>query len=371
VGDVKWPVGILAASLALAGCAVSTGSPSTSPQVTAVPAPTESPTQAPASASAAPSASFGAVPSGRIAFDRIDAAAGGEGNELGTFILGADGAEGKIPIPIGSDPFTPVWSPDGQRLVGNVFLPPSGPGTPAIVNADGTRFTVVRAKAFAGDLNCTDWSPDGSTLVCSSGNDVQLRKLDGMYKVRTDGTHLVRLSTSPFHDTVGGAGECGGGDGRGVFSPDGTRIAFIRQKCGTGPDPSSDESAAIEVVKPDGTGVHEIVAQGGVRSHLGSQLSWSPDGSEIVFGSQDGDLYLVHPDGTGLTHIPIDYGDARHLAAGPDWSPDGRLIVFSLYLGSRNSADLYVVAPDGSGLTRITDTLGAEDWPRWGPPAGG
>ena len=72
--------------------------------------------------------------------------------------------------------------------------------------------------------------------------------VDGIYTMRIDDLHLERLTTSPFHFTEGSAGMCGGGENRGVYSPDGTQIAYVRQKCGLGPNPSADESAAIELM---------------------------------------------------------------------------------------------------------------------------
>jgi Tol biopolymer transport system component len=305
------------------------------------------------------------VPAGLIAFDRFDGTRGVEGTHLGTFIAHADGSgERQLAVSAKVDAAVPVWSPDGTRLLLSAFILPDGPGRPVIVGADGTGFTLLEPKGLAGDLGCSDWAPDGKTLVCSVGSGAH-PEVDGIYTLGSDGSHLTRLTTSPFHDTVGPAGECGGGESRGAYSPDGTKIAFIRQKCGTGPDPSSDESAAIELMVSDGSGLREIVPQGGVRSHPGSHISWSPDATQIVLGSQDGELFLVHPDGTGLNRIslPTDIGD--HGAYGPSWSPDGKRIVFSMYLASADSTDLYTIAPDGSSLTRMTDGPGVEGFADW------
>jgi hypothetical protein len=304
---------------------------------------------------------------GRLVFDRFDS----NQNDawLGTFVIGAGPGDNRpltVPVKAGGH-LAAVWSPDGRRILLNVWTPPSGPARPAIMNADGTSFRSIDPKGIVGDLGCSAWSPDGSSLLCSIVTADPATA--GIYSIRSDGTHLTRLTISPYRDTVGASGECGGGDTRGVFSPDGKEFAFIRQKCGTGADPSSDESGAILIASADGTGLHEIVPQGGVRTHEGSALSWSPDGSWIAFGTQDQYLSLIHPDGTGLVKPFVDVGNAPINAVfGPSWSPDGNWIVFgTVFQGVAGS--LYMVMPDGSNLTQVQgDTKGAA-FVNWGPAA--
>ncbi len=359
---------VAAASLVVIACSSSPASSSapavTAPAVTAKPVATAiAPPVATPSATPAGSA---VVPEGLIAFDRFDANGGAEGPYLGTFIVRGDGtSERRIEVPTAVDQLAPMWSTDGRQLLVTISVPPPDLNRPAIIDADGTGLTPIKVKTDRS-IGCSDRSPDGKTLLCSISSG-EHPDVDGIYTIRTDGSHLTRLTTSPFHDTVGTAGECGGGDGRGVYSPDGSQIVFIRQQCGTGPDPSSDETAAIERMDRDGGHQTEILPQGGVTSHPGSQLSWSPDGSAIAFGDPGGELHTIRPDGTGLRHIALDPGPGRYYAAGPAWSPDGKRLVFTLFREALLSSDLYTVSPDGSGLTKITDTPGAEAWARWGP----
>ena len=317
----------------------------------------------------APSQSVTVVqPPGLIAYDRMEGAFGAEGPYLGTYILRSDGTQERtLTVPIDVNVLTPVWSPNGSRLLLETWGAP-GPARPAVIGADGSDFVRFELPDVGGDVGCSDWLPDGELLACWVVGFTP--DLDGIYTLRPDGTGLTRLTTSPFHFTEGSAGQCGGGDGRPVPSPDGSQIAFIRQRCGTGANPSNDESAAIEVMNSDGTGLREIVPQGGVRSHPGSKLSWSPDGSTIAFGSQAGELLLVRPDGAGLTQIRMPANVGGHHAYGPDWSPDGSRLVFSMYLDSTSSTELFSIAPDGTEFARLTESDGAENFASWGPPAG-
>jgi Tol biopolymer transport system component len=303
---------------------------------------------------------------GRIAFDRMTGA-DYESSHLGTFIADADGTgEQPLPIPNGwSGPLSPVWAPDGSRLVVNLWREPSGPGRAAIINPDGSGFRLLAPGKLDASMGCSAWSPDSSKLLCSVDSDHHA--LDGIYSIRVDGTALTRLTTSPYHHTVGSAGECGGGDSEADYSPDGSQFVFMRKRCGTGPDPSSDEAGALYVGNTDGTGLRRITAYGEARSHPGGNVRWSPGGTEILFESQDHQLRLVHPDGSASTGVNLPLGNAD----GPAWSPDGQWIVFSLTLPeSAGVAHLYRARPDGTQLAKTSNAPNSDFLASWGRAPG-
>jgi Tol biopolymer transport system component len=352
--------------IVLAGC---TGTPSAtgSSAASRLPGSPGATGVAPSTAGSTPTASgsattVGRLPIGRIVFDRLSG--GTEGTFDGMFTLGMDGVEEEVKLPVAPDFASGVWSGDGRKLLVDSFTDPVG-GAVGILDDQSGQLTALAPKGLANGLDCSDWSPDDRTLVCGYGSPDKVR--DGIYLVDVASARATRLTTSQDHDTVGTAGECGGGESRGVYSPDGRRIAYERQRCGTGPDPSSDEAGAVVVIGVDGSSPRTIVPFGGVRTHPGGEISWSPDGSLIAFGTQDGDLSVVGADGSGLRRIPVPQTADGGFAYGPAWSPDGKWLLVAV--GGNGSSDLYAVALEGSDAIQLTSTGLTEAYTDWGPPA--
>ena len=93
--------------------------------------------------------------------------------------------------------------------------------------------------------------------------------------------------------------------------------------------------------------------------------SWSPDGTEIVYFSEqpDGnaDLFVMNADGTRVRRLletPDDEG-------GPAFSPDGLTIAFDT--DRDGNFEIYLVGADGAGLRRVTDHPGRDVAPAWSP----
>jgi Tol biopolymer transport system component len=92
---------------------------------------------------------------------------------------------------------------------------------------------------------------------------------------------------------------------------------------------------------------------------------WSPDRSQIAFGSQVGgdhwELWVMNADGTGARSLATPIGAKGHR----EWSRDGRRMLFT----ARVHDDVEVLSVDvASGrLTRLTNSPGEDLDPSWSP----
>jgi TolB protein len=187
------------------------------------------------------------------------------------------------------------------------------------------------------------WSPDGSRIAF-------VRRYDGrreaVFVMNADGGGKRRVTSYP--------------GGRGLvalsWSPDGERIAFVRNE-------------SIWVVNAEGTAPRRLIRNAGLPA-------WSPDGSKILFVGQRGgqgsstEIWVANANGTGQRRLT--HGDG---AWNPAWSPDGRRIAFSqcteLVEGDCPHARIVVVGADGRGL-RVVSRPSATEWtvdekPAWSP----
>ena len=186
------------------------------------------------------------------------------------------------------------------------------------------------------------------------------------------------------------------GDGAFAFSPDGTRLAFVRsygEDPGIPPDTVATGVAIMdlatgEVVELDSTRVSNPDLGDPCHMNCGEgsneRPSWSPDGEHLVFARGNIGipnqppargvflgyaLFIVDADGSNFRELLVPAGLR---ARDPEWSPDGSLIVFTsaieqLALNTETGVvdnwqqlnDLYAVRPDGTDLRRLTrDTEG-------------
>ena len=306
----------------------------------------------------APSEATGAqadVLDGRIAFLR------GDPEDGATYTVNPDGTD-EAQLFSGGSSQEPIWAPTGTEIT---ILCCDDPTSAAhIVDPDTGEFIrVLPASDPNLEVHCGfGWSPDGKRIACEMYG-LKDESLNGIYTVRaSDGGGVKRITSNP-----------GGYDSPGSYSPDGSRLVFVR---------GDDENGAfgIFVTNLDGSGVHRISPPGALIDDFDGG-AWSPDGSTILFEVRASEehhssIWAVSPEGGAPYELSIDPACGGLLSdpdsAGcfdPAWSPDGSKIVFARSNAS-GEANLFIVNADGSGLVQVTD--GSFDHqPNWGmPPTG-
>ncbi|MBT3363158.1 MAG: hypothetical protein HN929_12100 [Chloroflexi bacterium] len=174
------------------------------------------------------------------------------------------------------------------------------------------------------------WNPDGigqpdNSIAFVYMNEIYVKALDSWEKLR------VVAGTDP------------------VWSPDGSNIAFVQRKETNDPGSYSNYKNSLYIM--DTTGNEPIMVTNDYNHNgIRTALSWSPDGSTMVFETGPNgitELYSINSDGTGKTRLTNNPGGDES----PAFSPDGTKIAFS---SSYIDGDgIYVMDADGSNQTRL------------------
>jgi hypothetical protein len=185
----------------------------------------------------------------------------------------------------------------------------------ARILTEQVRLGAVGAPHFVPDLTI---SLTGTLMGTSGGGQ---RNTTEVVWVSRDGT--VEPVDPAWTDQLGG-----GGGGRVMLSPDGTRLAVTL-------------GAEIWIKDLDSGTMTKLTFEGGFRP------GWSPDGQYVTFISgRDGlrKAYRRRADGTGSAELLLEHNWQVHEVA---YSPDGEWLVHRI--GGGGAGDLYAVRTNGEG----------------------
>ena len=266
------------------------------------------------------------------------------------YVMDADGSNQiRLVQNSGDDPagdFRPSWSPDGSKIVFNSNREGVRYRGIYVVNVDGSNLTNLTTSGSA-----PRWSPDGSKIAFELGRDIYVRNADG--------SNHTRLAEGV----------------RPAWSPDGSKIAFSA---------ITESTFEIYLMNADGSDPNSLT-RGSVPAFL---PSWSPDGLKIAFKTMredDPELFLevlvMNADGSNQTRLSGQVAFDPRQVEPLSWSPDGTKIVFArtdlpftevLRVSRKGNLsdvnfDIYIVNIDGSDLLRLTTHSSGESAPVWSP----
>jgi Tol biopolymer transport system component len=308
---------------------------------------------------------------------------------------------GTRPLRLTDDPspdWAPAWSPDGQQIAfvrqlekgGAIYVVPSlGGPERKLGDVVGAVWEDPTGYSFVPALS---WSPDGESLVF------------GERRSADEPARVVRLTlATQARETLTSPPEGALGDLHPALSPDGRWLAFVRG--------ASIAWGVQDVwIQPLGGGTARPVTH--AQYSYCSQLTWTPDGHEIVFSNgyafSDGSVLRVPvsggepqpvpgigadvslPDLQGTRMVMVQHtstsGDIwrmpvhpssvadrtpRNLIgsnwedANPAYSPDGRRIAFESDRSGVNN--IWLCDADGTNPRQLTTFESYAGTPRWSP----
>ena len=190
------------------------------------------------------------------------------------FTIGIDGTDARRLTSTTVLENFPVWSPDGTRIAflqspeePDVYSPAPVLWELYVMAADGTdRRWLTKGVGLFPPV----WSPDGRRLAYISDQETGPRSLGRVEVVDVDTWQVTRIGATSAVP---------------AWSPDGRELALG----------SMDEGGpAVLAVGTDGSGMHTVWAsEAGADAAPVTQLAWSPDGTALVFVTDQ--VFIINP----------------------------------------------------------------------------
>ncbi|NPV46161.1 MAG: hypothetical protein HPY69_04330 [Armatimonadetes bacterium] len=232
-----------------------------------------------------------------------------------------DGSASTMLTNLGYSAYAPRWSPDGAKLL--FLLDSVAGGRVQIMNSDGTDGYLVRNAVTSGEMWAC-WKPDG-TRIAFVGEKAGQRDI---YTCDLLGGNVVQLTNNTALESCLD------------WSPDGGKIAYVR----------SGGVNEIHAMDSNGGNDVTIVADGSDNT----TPRFSPNGAKLAFMSdRDGDaeVFVCNRDGSNQVKLT----DNSVYDGYPCWSPDGSQIMWT-----QETGNLRAMNPDGTGQRLVKSGLGAQ-----------
>ena len=189
----------------------------------------------------------------------------------------------------------PCWSPDGTKIAFSRIYPDQNNKCEIwIMDIDGNNPYYIGIEGFA-----QKWSIDGEQFIYQS----KINESSDIFICNIDGSGMQQLTFTSASE------------GNPEWSPDGTKIAFVRFIYG--------QTDTYEILVMNSDGSNEIQLTN--NNYLDHYPRWSPDGSKIAFitdqlGAMQFEVYIMNADGTGVYQVTN--SPSGYTAINPAWKPE-------------------------------------------------
>jgi TolB protein len=240
--------------------------------------------------------------------------------------------DGYNPRPLTNDlslNLSPVWSPDGSKIIYTSYKNHN-----VDLWLDDVKTKQCRLFcSFPGLNSAAAWSPDGEYVAVTLTKDGNAE----IYLLTPEGKMVRRLT---FVRAI---------DSSPSWSPNGKEIAFTSDRSGY---------PQVFVMDIEGSNTRRLT----YIDDMADSPCWSPRGDRIAFVIRSGirfNVYTMDVTGENLTRLTFEGSNEN-----PHWSPDGLHLVFSS--NRTGKYEIYTMNWDGSNLRMITRD-GENYNPAWSP----
>jgi TolB protein len=264
------------------------------------------------------------------------------GGSYDLLIMDADGFGLRRIAGAGTQLYSPVWSPDGRRILYTINTDRGWQlverdvqsGSQRTINPGGRQLLTPAYAPDGRKIVLSMWRDDGAEIYeYDIAQQCCLRKLTGSGRT---------ISMNP------------------VFSPDGRRIAFMSDRIGR---------PAVYVMNADGGGETMLSPFVPGQGSDYSSPSWAPGGTRVAFHgvwtrSMRGSYQVMIADAS-RPGAQIEQITARGNNEDPSWAPDGRHLVYTST--GDGAPGLYVIDAETKGRRLLAPGANLR-MAEWSPP---